>query len=91
MGRKIEIGGVPVTVVDEDEAENADCVVCMPADYPAPPQFRDNVITTCSMCGVAIQHRPTVPKKPPKVCFDCATKLAETANEAPAAGGPTTQ
>lgn len=59
-----------VTIVSDEEAETADCVVCMLADYPTP--FSDNVFTVCADCSSAIQHRPYAPKKPRKLCIDCA-------------------
>jgi hypothetical protein len=63
-----------VKVVDEDEAEKADLVVCVSAEGY---YFPDNVFTVCAECGGGIQHRPHVPKRPPKVCFRCARRRAE--------------
>lgn len=59
-----------LNIVDNPaEAEDADCVVCIRLTQPL--AMPDNVITICSKCGEAIQHRPNAPKRPPKVCFEC--------------------
>lgn len=60
MVNKIEIG----------DGEDAVRVVCIPVTEPL--AFPDNLISTCCKCGIAIQHRPNVPKGPPKICFACA-------------------
>ena len=52
------------------EAEKADCVVCILASDPTP--FTDNVLTYCADCIAPIQHRPTAPKRPKKICIRCA-------------------
>ncbi len=64
MINKLEIVSGP------EDAEGADVVVCAPLTSPL--MMADNVIDLCSKCGDAIQHRPNAPKKPPKVCYDCA-------------------
>lgn len=56
-------------IVSDEEAEEADAVVCAPlADSP----FEDNVHTECAECGCQIMHRPHAPKKPKKICMECA-------------------
>lgn len=72
MNRKIEIYGLPVEVVSEEEAEKSSMVVCMPSWAPSP--FDDNVIAQCADCHCEIIHRPYAPKTPPKVCVPCAMK-----------------
>jgi hypothetical protein len=74
VGKKTTIGGTPVTLVTPEEAEEVDYVVCMPALY-ANSKFSDNVQGECAKCGCAIAYRPHVPKKPPKVCYECAMIL----------------
>ena len=74
MGEKVEVAGIPMTVVSDAAAEEADMVVCMPADFPSP--FDDNVKAPCAQCGQPIIHRPHVPKRPAKVCISCALPLA---------------
>ena len=64
-----------IQVVSDEEAEEADIVVCCTADMPR--YFDDDVFTTCAECGSAIFHRPHAPKKPRKVCIECAARLAE--------------
>ena len=61
-------------VDDEAEAEAADIVVCR--RLTSPLLMHDNLIDLCSKCGEAIQHRPHVPKRPPKVCDQCALPIA---------------
>lgn len=60
-----------VQIVSDDEAEQSDFVVCVPADWPTP--FSDNLTTTCHDCGCAVVHRPYAPKRPPKICLNCVT------------------
>jgi len=64
-----------VKVVSDAEAEQCDMVVCMPSDGDE-RFFDDDIDSTCAMCGIAIHHRPHVPKTPPKVCIHCATFMA---------------
>lgn len=68
--KKIEIAGVPFTVVSDEEANLADMVVCARADMDSP--FDDNETGVCCKCGTAIIFRPYVPKKLPRVCLTCA-------------------
>lgn len=58
-----------VKFVDDQEAEKASVVVCMPL---GPSTFDDNEEGECSMCGRKIMFRPYVPKAPPKICLVCA-------------------
>lgn len=61
-----------VKVVSSAEADDTcDMVVCVSGQRY---YFADNVFTVCDDCGGSIQHRPYAPKKPPKLCFKCATK-----------------
>ena len=64
-----------IQVVSEEEAEEADVVVCNTADMWTP--FRDNVQTDCAECGTPIYHRPHAPRKPRKICLNCAAALSE--------------
>jgi hypothetical protein len=59
----------PIKVVSDEEAEQAEFMVCMPLGTETP--FYDNLTATCSDCRKLIIHRPTAPKKPPKICLDC--------------------
>ena len=69
-GTRIEDLLQHITVVSDEEAERSDMVVCLPDSGPR--YFDDDVRATCAMCGIAIRHRPHVPKQPPKVCVNCA-------------------
>lgn len=64
-----------INVVSDEEAEQVDAVICNTDDRWSP--FRDNVRTTCADCGTPIHHRPHVPKKPKKICMECAAKAHE--------------
>ena len=67
-----------VKVVSDEEAEQADMVVCLPD--VGPRYFTDDVTAVCAECGVVIRHRPHVPKKPKKVCVHCALRMVEKDN-----------
>ena len=69
----IRINGLPVQVVDADQAEQCDWVVCGYATAPSP--WTDNVHTTCALCATAIIHRPHAPSRPQKICIACACAL----------------
>jgi hypothetical protein len=73
--KKINVDGVPITVVDDEEAEQVDFVVCMPV---GPSPFDDNLTGFCSQCGVKIMYRWHAPTKPKKICLECMNKLAES-------------
>jgi len=64
-----------VNVVSQEEAEEVDVVICMPDGGPR--YFSDDVSAFCASCGIAIHHRPHVPKKPPKVCIHCGLRMVE--------------
>ena len=69
MTNRIEI------IEDPDDAETADAIVCRRLTQPL--LMSDNLIDLCSKCGEAIQHRPHVPKRPPKICDECARPIIE--------------
>jgi hypothetical protein len=64
-----------IKVVSEEEAEEADVVVCMPIGSTR--YFTDDVETVCAECGTGIFHRPHAPKRPRKICVNCALTLME--------------
>ena len=66
-------GELPINVVSDAEAEEADFVVCCTTDMTR--YFDDDVETTCALCGTGIFHRPHAPKKPKKICLECAARL----------------
>lgn len=70
VGDTLMIHGVAVTVCSEAEAEGSSMLLCIPATIPL--ALPDNLVGPCSGCGRALQWRPRAPKKPPRVCFDCA-------------------
>lgn len=71
-----------IKVVSPEDAEQADMCVCMRIGEGDMFRFDDNVYGKCADCGHGIYHRPTMPKKPPKVCVSCAYKRAGIAIEA---------
>jgi hypothetical protein len=68
MTNRIEMG-------DDADAELADAVICV--RLTSPLLLPDNLIDLCSKCGEAIQHRPHVPKRPPKICWQCVEPVAK--------------
>ena len=64
-----------IKVVEGEEAEQVDFVVCMREGSPSP--FTDNLTGVCAHCGHGIFFRPYMPKKPTKICVVCAIDLAE--------------
>ena len=77
--RRIKIGGIPMTVVSEAKAEDAEMVVCLLEGMFT--LFEDNLTAPCACCRRTVIFRPTAPKKPQKLCMDCAAPMM-----APAAG-----
>ena len=75
---RTELERLNIKVVDDATAEAADYVLCMPdgqAEY-----FTDDVHTQCFFCLRPIHHRPHVPKRPKKICIDCAARMPEEPN-----------
>lgn len=66
-------------VGSQDEAEECEYVVCVPATDPL--HFPDNVVATCCQCSVAIQHRPHIPKTPKLICLECVLPEYQEAKE----------
>lgn len=81
IGKQMEIHGVPVTVVSDEEAEKSDMVVCVLKGQEQERFKADNIYTTCHVCGRDITHRPHAPKTPPKICMDCAIKMMQASKE----------
>lgn len=68
----LQLGKIRVHVGTEEEAEQATISVCGNVSF-----FADDVHGVCSGCGTAIVHRPHIPKRPPKVCMDCALVIVK--------------
>lgn len=66
--------GAKFKVMSEEEAEQADFVICQPIDLDTPLLFQDNIITRCGDCDRDIQHRPHAPRRPLKLCLICADR-----------------
>jgi hypothetical protein len=64
---------VEIKFVSTEEGETADVMVCMP--WTNPPILADNIRAKCGVCGHIVQHRPAAPKRPMKVCVDCAPSV----------------
>lgn len=65
-----------IEVVSDNEAELADFVVCCRTGTPTP--FKDNLYGECSECSHQVFFRPHAPKRPPRVCMECAMqKISE--------------
>jgi hypothetical protein len=63
---------IPMNIVSSEEAEEADFVVCMRVGEGDETMFGDNQRGRCADCNHAIYYRPHNPKKPPKICMQCA-------------------
>ena len=73
MADHVLIGGLKIPIATAEEAEACAYVVCCTVGMFSP--FLDNVHTNCLFCGADIFHRPTAPKRPPKICIPYATQL----------------
>lgn len=62
---------------DLDDILLCDYVICVLAIPPMAILYHDNVIDFCCKCDRKVQLRPYVPKGPPRICYDCATKLKD--------------
>ena len=63
-----------IKVVSDDEAEQADFVICCTNDSPR--YFDDDIETACAQCDVGSHHRPNAPQRPKKICLECAARNA---------------
>lgn len=71
----INIGGIPIHVVSQEEAEKSDFVVC---SLMSEPHHGAAVPDHCFRCNAEIWFTPTSsPLKPKRVCFDCIVKLGK--------------
>ena len=65
----------PVRMLSQEDIDAIGAVVCCPATWPSP--FPDQAYGWCSKCQRAVQFRPDVPGKPPKICLPCYTAWME--------------
>lgn len=63
-----------IEVVPTEVAEEADFLVCMREGSLSP--FTDNDQGICAHCGHGIFFRPSVPKRPTKICIACVHDLS---------------
>ena len=64
-------------LVSREEAETVDYVVCM-RDVPGEPRGPlAKHFGNCQRCLHAIYWADSAPKRPPKICVECALALAE--------------
>lgn len=61
-GTKVEL--------DDGDAEQVDVVVCRLVTDPLIEP--DNLVGNCMKCFRMVQFRPYAPKKPPRLCDECA-------------------
>jgi hypothetical protein len=52
-------------------------VVCMRVGDGDDKLFNDNVYGRCAECEHPIYYRPNNPKRPPKICVQCAIEKVE--------------
>jgi len=62
-------------IISDEEAETVDYVVCVPASTPS--RFTDDFFGDCCKCGVKVRYRWHMPRKPKKICLECAVKEME--------------
>lgn len=74
---------MPVEIVkNTEDADKADCVVCVRVnDVPIP--YAEGSIETCPKCQERIWVSHTSPKKPPRLCYPCATAQMQADGEEP--------
>lgn len=66
-----------ITITTDEDAELADYVVCCRVGTQSP--FTDNLYGECSECGHQVFFRPHAPKRPKRLCMECAeVKFEET-------------
>lgn len=70
--KTVNIGGVPIKVCSDAEAEQMQYLVCMPA---GPSEFEDNLTGFCCKCGTKVMYRWHAPRKPPRICINCILRL----------------
>jgi hypothetical protein len=68
------IGNVAVAT-DPAAAENCEMLICRLVTDPL--LFPDNKVGRCQKCLRPVQFRPHAPKKPPKMCDECARPIVE--------------
>lgn len=68
-----------ITIVDQGEGEKCDAVICRLKTEPL--LLPDNLVGSCSKCFRLIQFRPHVPKRPAKMCDECAAKAIAAQGE----------
>lgn len=61
-----------IPIVSNEEAEKCDLVVCVRKTSPVARVFDDNEEGPCCKCGETVVWRPYMPKKPPRICMECA-------------------
>lgn len=76
IGDPIEGKTIPLHVKSDEDLEDCQLVLCVKA-ADDPGYFTDNVHANCAGCGVEVIHRPYMPVKPLKMCFDCAMGMME--------------
>lgn len=61
-----------IPIVSEEEAEDCAYLVCVRKGSPTP--FDDNLEAPCTICGETVIYRPSSPRKPPRICMQCAVE-----------------
>lgn len=64
-----------INVVSDEEAAQADYMVCARAGTPTP--FTDNLTGECIDCGCGLIFRPYMPKSVKRICLQCAVARTE--------------
>ena len=60
-----------ISIVSQDEAGEADFIICMLAPVGRPLLMAGNVFGLCKQCDRRVQHRPHIPVGPKLLCNEC--------------------
>lgn len=61
------------TLVNKEEAEQCDFLVCVRSTAPA--YFDDDEIGSCFACSHPVRFRPRAPKAPKRLCTECFAEM----------------
>jgi len=70
---------IRIPIVSAEQAEQCDFVVCVRKGAFSP--FIDNEAGRCSVCDHVVVFRPWMPKKPPRLCLECAAEMARATKQ----------
>lgn len=66
-------GPLNIQIVTPEEAEEVSYLICCRQGVPTP--LTGNLTGSCCACGSTVIFRPSAPKKPPRLCLQCAADI----------------